>query len=98
MCFQLQPFSRLMSSSFSVRSDRFICSLPSGLDVQHRRQRPCQIITLELHASASEPVRNLTGKPIEFTCHVVFDVPNLHSDDAIATRFEPRLPRVSIIG
>src|SRR3954453_15646138 len=24
MCFQLQPFSRLSSSSFSVRSDRFI--------------------------------------------------------------------------
>jgi hypothetical protein len=25
MCFQLQPFSRLMSSSFSVRSVRFMC-------------------------------------------------------------------------
>src|SRR5450759_1361809 len=28
MCFQLQPFSRLISSSFSVRSDRFMCRLP----------------------------------------------------------------------
>src|SRR6202163_4521856 len=28
MCFQLQPFSRLMSSSFSVRSDRFMACLP----------------------------------------------------------------------
>src|SRR5260370_42031006 len=28
MCFQLQPFSRLMSSSFSVRSDRFMGRLP----------------------------------------------------------------------
>src|SRR5664279_2911819 len=28
MCFQLQPFSRLISSSFSVRSDRFMCLLP----------------------------------------------------------------------
>src|ERR1700692_325849 len=28
MCFQLQPFSRLMSSSFSVRSDRFMFRLP----------------------------------------------------------------------
>ena len=30
MCFQLQPFSRLMSSSFSVRSDRFMGSLLVG--------------------------------------------------------------------
>ena len=28
MYFQLQPFSRLMSSSFSVRSDRFMLGLP----------------------------------------------------------------------
>src|SRR5689334_8018245 len=30
MCFQLQPFSRLMSSSFSVRSSRFMSGLLSG--------------------------------------------------------------------
>src|SRR6266478_3662045 len=47
MYFQLQPLSRLMSSSFSVRSDRFMCGLPCfnlvmpGLEREARLHAKC---------------------------------------------------------
>ena len=43
MYFQVQPFSRLMSRSFSVRSARFIVLLPVGWPASCSKHMACQL-------------------------------------------------------
>src|SRR4051812_20147471 len=84
MYFQLHSFSRLMSKSFSVRSDRFMWLLFLKAGVR-RGPRPAL-------------QHSCPGEPFELSSEVAFDIGSEELANTVAARFQPLFSSGAILG
>src|SRR6476661_6865692 len=92
MYFQVQPLSRLMSSSFSVRSDRFMCRLQQSFVGREALARKEHATSARLAA-----LEKTGSKPSELVGQIALHVSDKHGDDPVIARLQPGLSRGAVL-